>query len=260
MLSDIIKGSCTYSKEAAPFIALDEKVNPMKLLHIIAAPREHESNTLRVTHAFLDGLKAKFPHLEVDEINLFTHNLPAVAGDNIDSKYTLVVGGPIDKQHKESWEQIEGLINHFLASDIYVISAPMWNFGIPYALKYYIDAIIQPGYLYKYNEQGYPVPLTMGKKMVCFTSRGGDYSEQSPLHAYDFQEPYLRAIFGFVGITDMQFINAQPMDITRELREMAVASAIEKARSLVANFEWGADPEALGTQNPAELKPSGSRP
>jgi FMN-dependent NADH-azoreductase len=227
----------------------------MKLLHIISTPREPESNTLRVTNAFLESLLAKYPDLNVDIINLFNQNLPAVAGDNIDSKYTLMVGQPIDKRHKESWEQIEVLIKHFLASDIYLISTPMWNFSIPYALKYYIDAIIQPGYLYKYNEQGQPVPLTLGKKMVCITSRGGDYKEQSPFHAYDFQEPYLRAIFGFVGITDMQFINAQPMDITRELRETAIASAIEKARSLVANSEWGAVTSATRKENPPELKP-----
>jgi FMN-dependent NADH-azoreductase len=105
-------------------------------------------------------------------------------------------------------------------------------------LKYYIDSIIQPGYLFKYTDQGQPVGLVCGKKMICVTSRGGDYSKKSPFHAYDFQEPYLRAIFGFVGITDMYFINAQPMDITPQLRESAIAAAIEDARSLATNLEW----------------------
>ena len=91
--------------------------------------------------------------------------------------------------------------------------------------------------------------------MICITSRGGDYSDHSPFHTYDFQEPYLRAIFGFVGITDVQFVNAQPMDITRDLREIAVASAIEKGRSLAENFEWGDVPLPILQVNPAELKP-----
>lgn len=210
----------------------------MKLLHIVATPRQSASNTLRVSSALIAGLQARYADLSVETINLFQQDLPAVAGNNIDTKYTLILGQPIDKNHAESWQQIEALIKHFQAADLYVISAPMWNFGIPYALKYYIDAVVQPGYLYKYNEVGQPVPLTLGKKMVCVTSRGGDYSEASPFHVYDFQEPYLRAIFGFIGITDMEFINAQPMDINRELREIAVASAIEKAAALVATKEW----------------------
>ena len=91
--------------------------------------------------------------------------------------------------------------------------------------------------------------------MICVTSRGGDYSEKSPFHAYAFQEPYLRAIFGFVGITDMHFINAQPMDITPELREAAIAAAIEEARSLAANSEWDVTKTVAVREHQAELKP-----
>jgi FMN-dependent NADH-azoreductase len=225
------------------------------MLHIIATPRDHESNTLRVSNAFIESLLKKYSDLKIDVIDLFNQNLPSVAGENIESKYTLMVGQPIDKRHKESWENIEKLIKHFLSADVYLISTPMWNFSIPYMLKYYIDAIIQPGYLYKYNELGQPIPLVLGKKMICITSRGGDYSEHSPFHAYDFQEPYLRSIFGFVGITDTHFINVQPMDISLDLREAAIASALEKARNFVANSEWRVDTNIVGKENPPELKP-----
>ena len=227
----------------------------MKLLHVIATPRELESNTMRVATAFLESLHAKYADLSVDTINLFIGDLPAVAGDNIETKYTLMTSQPIDKRHKESWKQIELLIEHFLSADIYLISTPMWNFGIPYALKYYIDCIVQPGYLFKYNEQGQPVGLVHGKKMICVTSRGADYSAKSPFHAYDFQEPYLRAIFGFIGITDMHFVNAQPLDITPELRESAIAAAIEEARSLAANSEWDVTKTVAVRELPAELRP-----
>jgi FMN-dependent NADH-azoreductase len=227
----------------------------MKLLHVIATPREHESNTVRVATAFLETLHAKYSDLSVDTINLFTGDLPAVAGENIETKYTLMASQPIDKRHQESWGKIELLIRHFLSADIYLISTPMWNFSIPYALKYYIDCIIQPGYLYKYNEQGQAVGLVHGKKMICVTTRGGDYSEKSPFHAYDFQEPYLRAIFGFVGITDMHFINAQPMDVTPELRKAAIIAAIGEVRSLATISEWDVIKTVATTENPAELKP-----
>ena len=150
----------------------------MKLLHVIATPRGHESNTLRVADVFVESMHARYPDLSVDLVDLFNQDLPAVVGDNIESKYTLMVGQPIDKRHKEAWGQIELLVQHFVSADVYLISTPMWNFSIPYALKYYIDSIIQPGYVYKYNELGQPVPLVLGKKMVCVTSRGRLFGEQ----------------------------------------------------------------------------------
>jgi FMN-dependent NADH-azoreductase len=145
---------------------------------------------------------------------------------------------PIDKSHGESWRQIETLIADFLAVDAYLISAPMWNFSIPYALKYYIDCIVQPGYLFRYNEMGQVVPMVNGKKMVCATSYGGDYSPGSPMHAYNFHEPYLRSIFGFVGVIDVEFISAQPMDITPDLREAATTAAIARAAALARSPGW----------------------
>jgi len=227
----------------------------MRVLHIIATPREYDSNTLRVAAAFLDRLRVTSPEVSVDIVDLFNQDLPAIAGTNIEVKYTLMVGRPIDKRHEESWQEIEQLIQHFITADLYVISSPMWNFSIPYALKYYIDCIVQPGYLYRYDEQGRPVPLVLGKRMVCITSRGGDYSATSPLHSYDFQEPYLRAIFGFIGVADVHFINAQPMDITPALRDAAVEAAVTRAGDLAATTDWTARAAVDLGQNPAELKP-----
>jgi FMN-dependent NADH-azoreductase len=206
----------------------------VKLLHVIASPRGEQSSTLRVSAAFVESMRAQHAGMTVDIVDLYNHDLPAVAGDNIKAKYTLMMGQPIDRNHVESWSQIESLIEHFMSADMYLISAPMWNLSIPYALKYYIDCIIQPGYVFRYNEVGQVIPLVNGKQMICVTSRGGDYSAGTPMHAYDFQEPYLRAIFGFIGITDIEFINAEPMDITPDLREAAVSGAIETARNLAA--------------------------
>ena len=228
----------------------------MNLLHIVATPRERRSNTLRVADAFLGSLQAKYPEVNVDVIDLFHHDLPAVAGENIETKYTLMVGQPIEKRYQESWKQIELEIKRFMMADLYLLSTPMWNFSIPYALKFYIDAIMQPGYLFRYNELGQAIGLMQGKKMVCITSRGGDYSDHGPFHAYDFQEPYLRAIFGFVGIADQHFINAQPMDVTLELREAAITAATAQARNLVADLDWRVVSAVTETANPSELKPA----
>jgi len=228
----------------------------MKLLHVIATPRNHNSNTLRISNAFLESLYSKYPDLSMEALDLFDVDLPSVAGNNIETKYSLMTGKLVDQSHERSWKQIESLIEHFKEADVYLISVPMWNFSIPYALKYYIDAIVQPNYCFQYNEQGVPEGLVKGKKMICVTSRGGDYSPNSPIHAYDYLEPYLRAIFGYIGITDIHFINAQPMDITPQMRQAAVEKAIEEAKELVQNTNWLEDIKDAVTKHPKGLKPA----
>ena len=210
----------------------------MKLLHILATPRSHASNTLRVSNAFLEGMYAKYPDLEVEVLDLFDVDLPSVAGDNIESRYTLSSGSVLDKRHERSWQQIESFIEHFKAADHYLLSCPMWNFSIPSTLKYYIDCIVQPGYTFRYTEEGRPVGMVEGKRMVIVTSRGGDYSENSPFRQYDFQEPYLRAIFGWIGIYDIEFVNAQPMDISPEMRQAAVQQGVADAKALSVVCDW----------------------
>lgn len=183
----------------------------MKLLHIIATPRGEDSRTLKVTKVFLENFRKKNPNYQVEELDIYKEKLPALTPKMIDGKYILLTGRELTNELKEAWKDIEKTIERFLSADIYLISTPMWNFGIPYRLKHYIDIIIQPKYLFRYTDKGVE-GLAKNKKMVVITSRGGDYSKDSPFHAYDFQEPYLRGIFGFVGITDITFINAQPMD------------------------------------------------
>lgn len=213
------------------------------LLHIVATPRGLASNTGRLSALLLEELDARYEDLEITTLDLFSADLPAVAGSNIKSKYALMTGQPLDDAARSSWREIERTIEKFLAADIYVLTVPMWNFGVPYALKYYIDAIVQPGYLFDYDEYGVPHGLVHGKKMVCVTSRGADYSD-GPLAAYDFLESYLRTIFGFVGIVDMTFFNAQPMDVSA-LRKQALRTAANEVRSWVANGAWDAPRTAL---------------
>ena len=225
-----------------------------RLLHIVATPRGLASHTGRISGALLEELHAKYADLDVQTLDLFSADLPAVAGANIKTKYALMTGQPVDEAARGSWRSIERTIEEFLAADVSLLTVPMWNFGVPYALKYYIDAIVQPGYLFQYDEHGAPHGLVHGKKLVCVTSRGADYS--GPLASLDFLEPYLRTIFGFVGIADQTFFNAQPMDVTPELRRAAFAEVIADVRSWVAQDEWGVAAQVLEPPIPAGAKPA----
>lgn len=225
-----------------------------RLLHIIATPRGLASNTGRVSSVLLEGLHERYDDLVVNTLDLFSADLPAVAGVNIKTKYALMTGQPLDDAAQSSWSEIERTIHGFLDADLYLVTVPMWNFGIPYALKYYIDAIVQPGYLFRYDENGQPQGLVHGRKMVVVTSRGADYSGP-PLLAYDFLQTYLQTIFGFVGFTDLKFFNAQPMDISQESRQAAFRAAIGEVRAWLAAGAWDAAPAPEREALPLNVKP-----
>ena len=207
-----------------------------KLLHIIATPRAEESRTLKVSEAFLDGLRKSYGDCKIDTLDITREKLPPLTVNAVNGKYVLLGGGDLTGDLKLAWNEIIKQIERFLSADGYLLSVPMWNFSIPYYLKHYIDVIAQPKYLFRYTEKG-PEGLVKDKKMVIITSRGGDYSPESPFHIYDNQEPYLRTVFGFVGITDITFINTQPMDaLGLEVQKQKIESAKETAMKIGKSF------------------------
>ncbi|MDD4879067.1 MAG: NAD(P)H-dependent oxidoreductase [Candidatus Omnitrophica bacterium] len=200
-----------------------------KLLHIIATPRGEESRTLKVADAFLEEFRAEHPDWAVEDLDLSKEELPSLTLKRVDGKYILLSGKDLSGELKEAWEEIVRHIERFMSADGYLISTPMWNFSIPYTLKHYIDVIIQPKYLFRYTAAG-SEGLVKNRKMVVIASRGGDYSA-GKARAADFQEPYLRAIFGLVGITDISFVVAQPMDMGPELQKQKINEAQQAARA-----------------------------
>ncbi|MBX7067118.1 MAG: NAD(P)H-dependent oxidoreductase [Parachlamydiales bacterium] len=204
-----------------------------RLLHIIATPREEESRTLQVSATFLEAFQEKHPDWLIDELDLSKEELPPLSAKSVSGKYVLLGGKDLYGSLKETWQEILQHIDRFKTADFFLISTPMWNFHIPYMLKHYIDLIVQPKYLFHYKKDGTTEGLVVGKKMVVITSRGGQYS--GPLKSFDHQEPYLRAIFGFVGISDIDFINVEPMDMGEETRKQKIADAQKIARSMGSN-------------------------
>ena len=205
-----------------------------KLLHIIATPRGEESRTLKVAGAFLEEFRVKHPDWVIEDLDLSKEELPSLTLKRVDGKYVLLSGKDLDGDLKESWEDIVRHIERFMSADGYLISTPMWNFSVPYTLKQYIDVVVQPKYLFRYTATG-AEGLVKNKKMVVVASRGGDYTLPET-RAVDFQEPYLRAIFGLCGIKDMTFVIAQPMDMGPELQEQKIKSAQIQAKQAANNF------------------------
>jgi FMN-dependent NADH-azoreductase len=117
----------------------------------------------------------------------------------------------------------ETLIAEFLAADVVVIAAPMYNFSIPSQLKSWIDRIAAAGRTFKYTDGG-PVGLAGGKKVLIASSRGGVYSSEQG-RTMDFQEDYLRTVFGFLGISDIEIVRAEALNMGDDKRATAIHAA-----------------------------------
>lgn len=205
-----------------------------KLLHIIATPRGEESRTLKISKTFIKAFKEKNPDAVIDELDLSAGDLPSLNLKRVDGKYVLLGGGELTPELKVAWRDIISHIDRFLSADAYLISTPMWNFSIPYQLKHYIDIIVQPKYLFRYTPSG-PEGLVKNKKMAIIISRGGDYTSAG-MSAFNYEDVYLKTIFGFVGITDIKFIVAEPMDMGVEMQNKKIEAAKALAGKIGENF------------------------
>jgi FMN-dependent NADH-azoreductase len=125
------------------------------------------------------------------------------------------------------------VLQEFLDADIVVVGAPMYNFGIPSALKAWVDRIAVAGKTFRYTAQG-PQGLAGDKLVMIASSRGGLYSEGSPYEEMDFQETYLRRVFGFLGITNVLVVRAEGLNLGPEQRRTALEAALAESHRLAA--------------------------
>ncbi len=205
-----------------------------RLLHIVASPREDKSRTLQISKVFLDTFLKTHPNWIIDELNLAKESLPQLTMKSVSGKYVLLSGKELFGSLKDSWAEIVQQIERFKTADFFLISTPMWNFNIPYMLKHYIDLIVQPKYLFQYNESGGTEGLVKNKKMVIIASRGGRYEGKEK--GFDYQEPYMRMIFNFVGIMDIDFIKAEPTDMGVKIQKEKILEAQKQAQELAAKI------------------------
>lgn len=134
-----------------------------------------------------------------------------------------VRGTPSTDEERAARALSDTLIGELKAADTVVIAAPMYNFSVPTSLRAWFDFVLRAGETFRYSEAG-PEGLLKGKIVIVLTSRGGLYSE-GPAAAADFQEPYLRHLLGFVGITDVTFIHAEKIGFGPEARAAAISGA-----------------------------------
>lgn len=203
----------------------------MKLLHVDSSPSGDASVSRALTASIVASWRRAVPGLEV-----LTRDVGAVPPDHLTAELLQVVkfrdlNGLNDRQRAEL-ALTDALVDEFLAADVVVIGAPMYNFSVPTQLKAWIDRIAQAGKTFRYTEKG-PVGLAGGKVVVIASSRGGVYSTSEAMQALDHQEAYLRTVLGFLGITNVTVIRAEGIAMGPEVRAQALAAAESEIATLV---------------------------
>ncbi len=201
------------------------------LLQINSSPRTQQSHSRTLADQFVAIWKAAHPGSKILHRDLAMQPIPYIDQTWVTAKFT--AKEQYTPELAAAIQLSDHLIEEFLTADVYLLSAPMYNLSIPAVLKSYIDLIVRPNRTFAVVDGTYQ-GLVQDKKMLVITARGSDFRPNTPLAPLDFQEPYLRAIFNFIGITEMQFINAN--GLRTGLREQSLEAAKSAIQELALIF------------------------
>ena len=156
-----------------------------------------------VANHFSARLKQRYPALVVEQLDLFNTDLPAFDRDAIESRYHIIADEAVDPAQTDAWRALKKWSDQFLSFDGVLIATPMWNFGIPYRLKHYIDILTQPGLTFRNDSNGNVEGLAHGRRAIIVAANAMPFGSLPEIDGLDFQLPYLKAWLGFIGVTDI---------------------------------------------------------
>ena len=193
----------------------------MKLLHIDSSVLGPHSVSRQVSAAIVDRLRQATPGLDIVYRDLTSTPLAHLSGPHLAAAQGAVPEAALLPDIAAS----QAVLEEFLAAGIVVLGAPMYNFTIPSQLKAWIDRIVVAGKTFKYDAQGVQ-GLAGNKRVIIAVSRGGFYGAGTPMAALEHLETYLRGVFGFFGVKDLEFIIAEGIAMGPEQRQTALAGAL----------------------------------
>lgn len=202
----------------------------MQLLHIDSSILGAGSVSRTLSSAIVSAQRAQHPGLRVSY-----RDLAAQPVGHLSSAHLAAGQGAVPEDAVLAADFADGVavLEAFLAADIVVVGAPMYNFSIPTQLKAWIDRLAIAGRTFRYGANGVE-GLAGGKTVIVASSRGGVYAEGTPMAAFDHQETYLRGVFNFFGITDVRFIRAEGVAMGDEQRAKSVEGAEAEILKLAA--------------------------
>lgn len=205
------------------------------LLHISASPRGEASESLALARTFLDSYRAVRPDVALEHWDLWDGSLPAFGPDAAGAKMQVFAGEEPVGAQEAAWHRARLAFERFASADIYLFSVPMWNAGIPYILKQFIDVVSQPGMVFGFDtELGY-TGLLEGKRAVALYTSAVYGAGRPRSFGSDFQTPYLEDWMRWAGIEDISSVEFRPNLATADSaagRQFAHERARAAARAL----------------------------
>ena len=203
----------------------------MKLLHIDSSILGAQSVSRQMSSSIATQWVANHPGTVVEYLDLATNGPSHLSTDSIG--FRIPPTGESTETQKRENAVSEALVSQFLAADVVVIGAPLYNFTIASQLKSWIDRIAQAGRTFTYTDKG-PKGLAVGKTVIVALSRGGVYSTSAGGQAMEHQETYLQTVLGFFGVTDIRFVRAEGMGMGDGPKAQAIAAAEVEIKALTA--------------------------
>jgi FMN-dependent NADH-azoreductase len=205
-----------------------------RLLHVSASPRGENSESLQLAATILDTYRELHPEVEIDHFDLWDGTLPPFGPAGASAKMTVFSGSTPDGDEAKAWEQVQQIFARFAAADAYLFTVPMWNGGVPYVLKQWIDIITQPGLVFGFTPEGGYTGLIAGKKAAAIYTSAVYSPGAGPQYGRDFHATFFTDWLNFCGITDVTEIRFQPTVLTAspdDDRDAAHAVARDAAKT-----------------------------
>jgi len=216
----------------------------MNLLHIDSSISGQQSVSRQLTASIVAHLKGTTPNLEITYRDIVATPIPHLSpalhkrksqalseSKVVDIQATSSQLDSKTRQLEQDFEIVTKALREFLAADIVVLGAPMYNFAIPSQLKAWIDCFTEPGQTFRYTEQGVE-GLCADKRIIVASSRGGLYTAPSPMAELDHQERYLTSLFSFIGVSDITFVRVEGVNQGGEQRQRSLSAALAKIATL----------------------------
>jgi len=205
------------------------------LLHVSASPRSDASHSLAIARSFIESFEDAAPGASIDHWDLWDGSLPSFGPDGAGAKMRTFAGEEPQGAEEIAWHRARVAFERFAAADLYLFSMPMWNAGVPYIAKQFIDVVSQPGWVFGFDgDAGYSGLLEGKRAAVVYTS--AVYGEgRGPAFGSDFQKPYFEDWLRWAGVSEIESIEFRPNLAIADPEPGLVAAHVE-ARRVGADF------------------------
>ncbi len=206
-----------------------------KLFHLRCSPRA-DSESAAGAEAFIAKFREARADWDVDVMDLWRERLPEFDGAALEAKYAVLNGKAFTDPQRDAWAAIERMAVRFALAERVLISTPMWNFGVPYKLKQWIDLISQPGLTFRFDPAIGYIPLVKDRPTVVILACGSDFVTGMNRGRTDMASPYIREALRFIGVRDARFVLIGPTTGPREPIEAARERARARLVDIAATF------------------------